>query len=215
MGELAERLSEIVGQCSRYLSERDEARERALKKSRDIIREAGRLVTLIVSGDAEKAGRTLPRLEAMVREYLEALKPYPELYYSGSTYNAVSEYVEAAILYRLVSGEALPGPEDLSVPPVPYLQGLGDVVGELRRLALDMLRRGDLEGAWRMLEYMEDIYLALRSLDYPDSLLPGVRRKTDIARRLVDETKALLLDVAVREELSRKIDEALRRLGGG
>ncbi len=212
MGALSERLSEIVDQCSRYLSERDEARDKALKKSRDIIREAGRIVTLVVSGELKKAGERLADLEKVVRDYLEELKPYPELYYTGSTYNAVSEYVEAAVFYHLVAEGRLPGPEDLSVPPVPYLQGLGDVVGELRRLALDLLRRGRLGDAWTMLEYMEDIYMALRGLDYPDSLLPGLRRKTDVARRLVDETKALLLDIAVREELSRRIEEAVRRL---
>ncbi len=213
MGVLSERLGEIIDWCSKYLSERDDARDRALKKSRDIIREAGRIVTLVVSGELEEAGKRLADLERVVREYLGELEPYPELYYTGSTYNAVSEYVEAAVLYRLVAEGKLPGPEDLSVPPIPYLQGLGDVVGELRRLALDLLRRGRLRDAWTMLEYMEDIYMALRGLDYPDSLLPGVRRKTDVARRLVDETKALLLDIAVREELSRRIEEAMRRLG--
>ena len=53
---------------------------------------------------------------------------------------------------------------------------------------------------------MEAIYLALRSLDLPEALAPGVRHKADVARRLTDDTKAFLIDLSSRERLSRLLE---------
>ncbi|RUM48149.1 MAG: haloacid dehalogenase, partial [Hyperthermus sp.] len=33
---------------------------------------------------------------------------------------------------------------------------------------------------------------------YPDALMPGVRHKIDVARRLIDDTKSLLLSIKAR-----------------
>ncbi|MCE4603602.1 MAG: haloacid dehalogenase, partial [Aeropyrum sp.] len=76
---------------------------------------------------------------------------------------------------------------------------------ELRRLCLDLVRHAEFEVAWRLLEIMEAIYLELRSLDYPEALIPGVRHKADVARRLVDDTKALLADLESRHRLESSI----------
>jgi len=45
----------------------------------------------------------------------------------------------------------VPSFKELGVDPVPYLQGLADVVGELRRHALDSVAKENLEEAWRAL----------------------------------------------------------------
>ncbi|MCE4629562.1 MAG: hypothetical protein F7C82_04710 [Desulfurococcales archaeon] len=118
----------------------------------------------------------------------------------------MSEYVEAIVLYDIVTGKDIPGYEELGIPPTPYLQGLGDVVGELRRLVLEEIRRGSYDKAWEYFEVMEAIYLALRSLDLPEALAPGVRHKADVARRLTDDTKAFLIDLSSRERLSRLLE---------
>ena len=101
----------------------------------------------------------------------------------------------------------MPTPEELGVGFIPYLQGLGDVVGELRRLALELVRVGRFSDAWMLLEAMEAIYLGLRGLDYPDALAPGIRHKADVARRLVDDTKSMLVDL----ESRRRLEEAVKR----
>ncbi len=195
-------LSRIISGIDSYLAERDRAREEAIRISREIIRFSGWSVTSIHRGDIDSARRNLGEAESRVATLLELLKPYPELYYSGMVYNAVSEYVEARLFLDLVTGSGLKGPEDLGVPPVPYLQGLGDLVGELRRLSLELVRRGRYGDAWKLLEAMEAIYLEMRGLDYPEALAPGVRHKADVARRLVDDTKAFLVDMESRSGLA-------------
>jgi len=138
---------------------------------------------------------------------LDRYEDYPELYYSGMVYNAVSEYVEARVFIDIITGKGLKGPLELGVQPVPYLQGLGDVVGELRRLALEYVRRENFKTAWRLLEIMEAIYFELRRFDYPEAIAPGIRHKADVARRLVDDTKAMLIDLEKRHELSLRLEK--------
>ncbi len=205
-----EKLAEVIKAIDSYLSERDKVREEAIRLSRDVVRSSGWAVTAVHKGNMEEARAHLSEAEEKTRRLLEITRPYPELYYSGMVYNAVSEYVEARVFIDIITGRGLPGPDELGVQPVPYLQGLGDVVGELKRLALEMVRRDRFDVAWRLLEAMEQIYLQLRGLDYPDALAPGVRRKADTARRLVDDTKALLVDLENRYKLTME----LRRVRG-
>ncbi len=204
-------LSRVFEDARRYLEERDTVREQAIKASRDIIRLSGWAITEYHKGNREGARRYLEEARAKTREFLELIRPYPELYYSGMAYNAVSEYVEAVVFSAIVEGEPIPTPEELGVPPVPYLQGLGDVVGELRRSIMERIRSGDFQEAWRLFDVMELIYLHLRGLDFPEALAPGIRHKADVARRLTDDTKAFLVDMESRSRLTSLLQEAMSR----
>ena len=211
------RLESVFAKARSYLEERDEVRERAIRLSRDVIRYSGWAVTEYHKGDVARAREYLAEAEARAREFLALIEPYPELYYSGMAYNALSEYVEAVVFMAIAEAREIPGPGELGVPIVPYLQGLGDVVGELRRLAMEKVRQGDYEEAWRLYKSMELIYLYLRGLDFPEALAPGVRHKADVARRLTDDTKAFLVDMESRERLTRLLSEAISTIkaGGG
>lgn len=199
------RLREIVGEIDKLLSFREKERDAMIKKSRDVIRLSGWIINAIHRGSLEEARRYLEELEKAVKEFLAHAKSDDYLFYSGLVDSTLAEYVEAVILYRLITGKGLPGPSELGVTEISYLQGLGDVVGELRRLALDFMRVDKLEEAELMLELMEVIYNELRGLEYPDALIPGIRRKVDVARRLIDDTKALLIEVKGRREVLKAL----------
>ena len=103
----------------------------------------------------------------------------------------------------------MPGHRKLSVSPQAYLEGMGDVVGELRRMALTAMMRGDVDKAAGLLEEMDGIYDFLMGFDYP-SALAGVRRKQDVARSLIEKTRGELA-VAVR---ARSLERMLETGGG-
>ena len=87
------------------------------------------------------------------------------------------------------------------------LQGLADVIGELRRLALDALREGDVEKGEKCLETMDEIYIEMLALDEAYMLVPGLRRKNDIARRIIETTRG-----DITQEVRRKsLEEYLKR----
>lgn len=192
---MSEGIERALSSIDSYLKERDEVREQALKLTRDIVRASKTVISLVFKGELKEAERRAGELEATARELVRRLSGYPDILYSGLVYNGLSEYVEAMLFLDVAWGRVMRTHEELGVPPVPYLQGLGDLVGELRRLALERLREGELEEAWRLVRVMEVVYFSLSRLEYPESLIPGVKHKVDVARRLLDETIALLVHV--------------------
>ncbi|BAN90989.1 haloacid dehalogenase [Aeropyrum camini] len=207
-----DKLRSVMARAEAVLSEKDKAREEAIRLARDVVRYSGWAVTAVHKGSLEEARGHLRRAEEAVGSMRRVLEPHPDLMSSGFANNAFSEYVEARLFIDVITGRGLSSPEELVVPIVPYLQGLGDLVGELRRLALELVRRGEFKKAWALLDIMEAIYLELRSLDYPEALLPGVRHKADVARRLVDDTKAMLADLESRSHLEARLKDVLKRL---
>ena len=53
---------------------------------------------------------------------------------------------------------------------------------------------------------MEDIYDSLLSLDYPSGLIVGIRKKTDVARSIVERTRGDLVLAYNRKKIEEKID---------
>ncbi len=205
-------LRSIVEKIIQYFSEKDKAREEIIRLGREVLRASNDAVNNIIRGNFEAAEEVLRRLDELVKKLLETARPHPELYYSGLINNPVSEYVEAKVLYTLLKQGRYASPEELGVPYLPYLHGLCDAVGELRRLFLDELRMGRFSEASRLLSYMEEIYLELRTVDFPDALIPGIRHKVDVVRRLVEDSKALLLDLENRKVLESEMKKLLEEL---
>jgi translin len=66
---------------------------------------------------------------------------------------------------------------------------LADVIGEYRRMALDALREGEVEKSEKCLEMMDEIYIELMAMDEAYMLVPGLRRKCDGARKIIEATR--------------------------
>lgn len=188
----------VVGRVDAVLSAREELRDKLIRLGRDIIKLSGWIINALHRGSIEEAKKYVGDIDKIAAEYISEARKDPSLWFSGLVSNALSEYVEAKLFYGLIVEGRLYSYEELGVGEIPYLQGVGDVLGELRRLALDMLRVNRISDAERILSIMEAIYYELRALEYPDALMPGVRHKVDVARRLIDDTKALLITVKSR-----------------
>jgi len=124
---------------------------------------------------------------------------HPDLYHAGYTQDALKEFAEASMTYALITNGPLPTPEELGVPPAPYLNGLAEAMGEVRRYVLDIMRRGEIDRCEQMLQIMEEVYGVLVTVDYPAALTRGLRRTTDMVRGVLERTRGDLT-VAVRQE---------------
>lgn len=200
-------IRESVNNVDVFLRDKDLVREKIIALTRDIIREAGYAVTDTHLGKYSDALSRIKKLHLLNQELRNLLKDHPELLYSNLVYNAVSEYVEAVIFYNLIAEKKFIGLSDIKVHPVPYLQGMLDVVGELKRHVLDLINANKISEAWQYFEIAESIYEAARVLNYPDPLVPGVRRKVDVARGIIENLRALLVDLKSRIELVKKLEE--------
>ncbi len=95
----------------------------------------------------------------------------------------------------------------------PFLNGLAEAVGELRRYVLDRLRRGEVEGSEPLLSAMDEIYSLLVTLDYPDALTGGLRRSTDAARGILEKTRGDLTLAQRQDALARALARAVEAEG--
>ena len=123
----------------------------------------------------------------------------PEIVYGGMFSAALQEYSEARILLVLIKESRFVTPAEINVPSIDYVLGLADVVGEYRRLALDNLREGEVKKGEECLEIMDQIFIQLLGLDEAYMLVPGLRHKSDTARRIIETTRG---DITV--EVRRK-----------
>ena len=102
--------------------------------------------------------------------------------------DAFQEVAEALLLEAVVEGRTLPSPSEMGVPVEPYVLGLADLVGEIRRLVLGELSEGRLDVADARLALMEEIYHALMRLEAPRSVV-ALKPKQDTARALLERTR--------------------------
>jgi translin len=199
-------LDAITERVRANLQAKNAARDLALQRSRELIRLCANSIRAAHRNDFADAADLLQAARRAASELVEDLAAYPDLYHAGYTQDALKEYAEANITTALVQGQVLPEPEQLGVEYAAYLNGLGEAAGELRRYALDALRRGDIPTAEAMLAAMEDIYDTLVTIDFPDALTGGLRRTTDMVRGVLERTRGDLT-VAVRQQ---RLEEALQ-----
>ncbi len=181
------------------------AREIGIKNSRQAIRLCANAIRSVHRGEFEAAEELMQHAERTLREARERMAEHPDILYAGFHADATKEYAEARLTAAVISGAALPTPESIQVEWAPYLNGLGEVVGELRRHLLDRLRAGEVEYAEVVLARMSDILDLLASLDYPDGMTGGLRRTTDVARALIERSRADLTTTVVQERLIAEI----------
>ena len=138
---------------------------------------------------------------------------FPSIYWSGYVRDAQKEFAEANLTLAILAGRGWPDPGDLGVEDAVYLNGLAECAGELRRHALDAMRRGDLDRAEAMLGIMDDIYGLLVTVDYPDAVTGGLRRSTDMARGVLERTRGDLTVALQHRDLAQALERAERRFG--
>ncbi len=199
-------LETIIDRIRAGFEAKNAARDLALQRSRELIRLCANTIRAAHRNEFAEAAAQLATARETATSMTGSLAGYPDLYYAGYTQDAMKEYAEANITVALVQGHVLPEPEQLGVEYAAYLNGLGEAAGELRRYALDALRRGDIAAAEAMLELMDDIYGVLVTIDFPDALTSGLRRTTDMVRGVLERTRGDLT-VAVRQQ---KLEEALK-----
>ncbi|TGC09828.1 haloacid dehalogenase [Methanolobus halotolerans] len=184
---------DIFDRIRTKLEDKDTARERSLAISRDIVRNCRTAMFDMHKGKFEKATVLLETSKRSIKDLSYVLEEHPDVYYSGFVEHAQQEYVECSIVFELlrhgVETNSIPGPEELKVEYAAYLNGLGDVNGELRRHILDLLRKERAPEAEKFLDTMEEIYTCLMMFDFPDAMTRGLRHKTDTTRAILERTR--------------------------
>lgn len=203
------RLSELV---LANFEARNQARDRALMQARQLTRHAAHAIRAIHRSEHEAAHAELAEARKLAEAFKVDLAEMPDLFYAGYTQDAIKEYVEASNTVAIIEGHPLILPDELGVEYATYLNGLAEVVGELRRRCVDILRPGYNAEAERLLGCMDDIYELLITIDYPDALTNGLRRQTDLARGIVERTRSDLTSSQRDQRLHQAMGDLAARL---
>jgi translin len=201
-------LDKVVSKIETELDEKDQIREVALKSARAVARMAGGILRGLHRGEDGKGEVAV--LKDEVTRLSSLLVDHPELEHAGYVESAFQEYAEVGIVMSLQEKGDVPTPEELGIGSVPFLLGLADAIGELRRFCLNELKLGKVPRANQFLEMMEDIHASIMRFDYPDAIVP-LRHKQDVARSLLEKTRGEVAVAASTRNLHEKIEEVLKR----
>lgn len=183
------KLESIADQIRKTFDSRTAARDQALAHARQLTRACSLAIRAVHRDDIETMQGQLNEAHRLADTLRTSLSSHPDLFHAGYTQDALKEYVEANVTCALIQNQPLPTPEELIVEPATFLNGLAEVVGELRRRTLDILRHGYSTEAERLLGVMDEIYSVLVTMDYPDAITNGLRRQTDLARGIIEKTR--------------------------
>jgi translin len=209
-------LETVSEQIRARFTEKNAARDRALARSRELIRLCAESIRATHRREWDAADDKLAAVRAGADALREAVAGYPDLYQTGYTQDALKEVVEAFATAAIIRDQPLPTPDDLSVGGDTWLNGMAEAATELRRFILDILRRedggedGSVAEAERLLGWMDAIYDQLVTFDFPDAITGDLRRRTDVVRGVLERTRGDLTTTLQQQRLQA----AMRALEG-
>ncbi|HEX8990152.1 MAG TPA: haloacid dehalogenase [Anaerolineales bacterium] len=209
------KLQHIADQIRQDFDARTAARDRALAQARQLTRACSLAIRAVHRDERDVMQEHLEEARKLAGSLKMDLAEYPDLLFAGYTQDALKEFVEANVTCALIQSRPLQTPEELGVAGFTYLNGLAEVVGELRRRTLDILRHGYSQEAERLLGFMDEIYSVLVTIDYPDAITNGLRRQTDLARGIIEKTRGDITFSLRGEHLEQAIGRLRAQLNGG
>ena len=204
MEEPKRSLKSAEGRFSDQLARRD----RVLKESRDVISCCSRAIIDVHTSKMKDAEAELTK----ARSLLSSLKKSSDDSVARYLISPEAEFVEATSVVALAKGRPVPSLEGTGASPEAYLLGLLDTVGELKRLVLDSILQRKLSRARKYFEVMEELYSLCSPLAVYDHVVNGARRKIDVARMLVEDTRGLLAEEMGREAVSTSMARLEKKL---
>lgn len=205
-------LDTIIEKIRATFTARNATRDLTLGRSRELIRFCSLTIRAVHREEFAEAEQLLNTAKQAAAAMKADIAAHPELYYTGYTQDSLKELTEACCVFAIVQHRPIPTPEEIEIDEAAYLNGLAEAASELRRRALDLIRRDRVDEAERMLTAMDDIYAQLVTIDFPDALTGGLRRTTDTLRAVLERTRGDLTTTLQQEKLQKALREMEKRL---
>jgi translin len=202
------KLEAVIEQIKTDLMAKNKIREETHESMRKATSVSKQAILLLHQKRIDDASKMLAEVKEKIQSLQALAEKYPGIIYGGMFSAAMQEYSEARILLTLIQENRFVTPSEINVPSVDYVLGLADVIGEYRRLALDYLRDDEVDKGVQCLQVMDQVFIQLLALDEAYMLVPGLRHKSDIARRIIESTRG---DITL--EVRRKaLEDHLKKL---
>ncbi len=182
-------LEKVLQEIKTELMQKNEVREETHESMRKATSLSKQSILLIHQKKFDEAQKMVDTAKEIISRLQGQAKQCPDVIYGGMLSAAYQEYSEANIFLTLIKEGRFLTPAEINIPSVDYVLGLADVIGEYRRLALDDLREGKVEEGEECLRIMDEVFIQLLALDEAYMLVPGLRHKSDTARRIIETTR--------------------------
>jgi translin len=168
----------------------EERREILIKNTRDMVMLCSKSIIALHNNEMDNACIKISQAKIMLDKFKEYAKTDLQKYIAV----AEQEFVEAYVLKSIVEESSLPSKTELNVSGSGYLTGLLDCIGEIKRMVYDRMRAGEAEDATKLFAIMQDLYSIVYPFAVYDNLIPGLRRKLDVSKMLIEDIRALITE---------------------
>ena len=133
---------------SKSLKASNASREFLIKNTRDVVILCSHSIIAVHKGDLRLAKQKLKKAEVVLKKNQKKAGNKFQKY----IITPEQEFVEAHSFLAVVENKEIPSLKSLKVSEVSYVLGLLDCIGELKRLVLDNIRKGQLKKAERIFD---------------------------------------------------------------
>ena len=190
------KMESSLNEFSIHLKQVESSREKLIKENREIISCCSKAIVYLHGNNLEEATTMISKALDLISDLRKFVISDLDHY----LWPAEQEYVEACILKEIVEKKPFISSHlDLNVSLNAYLTGLLDCIGEIKRMIYDNLRRNDFETSLSLFVIMQSFYDSIYPFSFYDNILPGVRKKLDVGKRIIEDVR-----ITITEEQRRK-----------
>jgi translin len=191
-----------LDQINAELQDVEERREILIKNTRDIVMLCSKSIIALHNNEKDDARNKISQAKVMLDKFKEYAKTDLHKYIAV----AEQEFVEAYVLKSIVEESLLPSKTELNVFGSSYLTGLLDCIGEVKRMVYDRMRVGKADDAIKLFTIMQDLYSIVYPFAVYDNLIPGLRRKLDVSKMLIEDIRAVITEETRRALMIKSVD---------
>jgi len=190
-----------LSESGKFLESTVARREALIKDSREVIALCAKSIIFIHNSKFDEA----KELQKQASKDLEDLRKIAGVDLIRYVLPSEVELVECSAVLALSSNSELPSRKQLKVEPSSYVLGLLDSIGEMKRIVYDTIRKGEFDRAEIVFSTMEKLYLLLSPFSVYDHVIGGAKRKLDVARILIEDTRGTITEESRRRELMNSV----------
>ena len=197
-----------VEEINKKFKDIEERRNALIKGTRDATILCSKAIVSLHSHKKNESVEYIEKSKKLLKQFKELGKDDLQKY----LYIAEQEFVEAYCLYSIAENSAIPGKRSLEVSDISYVMGLLDCIGEIKRMIIDKIRTEGTSNVTALFELMDKIYGIIYPLAVYDNLMPGLRKKLDVSRILIENVRAIITEEKRRTIMIEKIEEFEKKI---
>lgn len=197
-----------VEEINKKFKDMEERRNAIIKGTRDATILCSKAIVSMHSHKKNESSEYIEKAKKLLRQFKELGKDDLQKY----LYIAEQEFVEAYCLFSIAENSIIPSKRSLEVSDTSYVLGLLDCIGEIKRMIIDKIRSEGTSNVNVLFELMDKIYGTIYPLAVYDNLMPGLRKKLDVSRILIENVRALITEEKRRTIMIEKIDEFEKKI---